>query len=246
LSNAQIIKLTDLANTGLAYTPNVLPPTYRLSADSASVNEGSTAVFNLTTTNVAVGTEISYTLSGVSSSDLTSGTLTGKVSTGVGGVTSINVQIAADVTTEGPETLSIIVQGVIASVLINDTSKSIATPTYTLTPATLSVNEGDIARVFINTTNVAAGTVLQYGVSGVTSTDVIGGLTRLVTVDSLGQAVIIIQTVADQSTEGPETLYVILGNATTSLIINDTSITLVGISDGGGDGGGGGGGGGGG
>ena len=64
--------------------------------------------------------------------------------------------------------------------------------------------------------------------------------------DSLGQAVINIQTVADQLTEGPEAIYITLGTATNSLIINDTSVTLVGISDGGGgDGGGGGGGGGG-
>ena len=241
-ANTQSINLTDLANIGLAYTPHVLPPTYSLSASTASVNEGSTAVFNLTTTNIAVGTEVSYTLSGVSPSDLTSGTLNGKVSIRGGGVTSISVQIAADGTTEVQEALTISAQGATASIVINDTSKGSAAPTYTLTPATLSVNEGELARIYVNTTNVAAGTVLQYGVSGVSSSDVIGGLTRLVTIDSLGQAVINIQTVADQLTEGPEAIYITLGSATNSLIINDTSVTLVGISDGGGDGGGGGGG----
>jgi hypothetical protein len=244
-ANAQSIKLTDLANTGLAYTPYVLPPTYSLSASTASVNEGSTAVFNLTTTNVAVGTEVSYTLSGVGTSDLTSGTLTGKASIGVGGTASISIPIAADGATEGQESLTISAQGATASIVINDTSKSSALPTYTLTPATLSVNEGELARVYVNTTNVAAGTALQYGVSGVSSTDVIGGLTRLVTVDSLGQAFINIQTVADLETEGPETMYITLGTSSTSTIINDTSVALVGVinnGDGGGGGGGGGGG----
>ena len=128
--------------------------------------------------------------------------------------------------------------------MINDTSKSIALQTYTLTPAALSVNEGELARVYVNTTNIAAGTVLQYGVSGVSSTDLIGGLTRQVTVDSLGQAFINIQTIADQLTEGQETMYITLGASTTSFLINDTSVTLVGVVDnGGGDGGGGGGGG---
>ena len=186
--NAQSIKLADLANTGLPYTPYIFPPTYSLSATIASVNEGSTAVFNLTTTNVAVGTEVSYILSGVSPSDLTPGTLTGKVSIGLGGAASISVPIAADGATEGQESLTISAQGATASIAINDTSKSITLPTYTLTPATLSVNEGELARVYVNTTNVAAGTALQYGVTGVSSTDVIGGLTRLVNVDSLGQA----------------------------------------------------------
>jgi hypothetical protein len=244
-ANAQSIKLTDLANTGLAYTPYVLPPTYSLSASTASVNEGSTAVFNLTTTNVAVGTEVSYTLSGISSSDLTSSTLTGKVNIGVGGSASISVPIAADGATEGQESLTISAQGATTSILINDTSKGSAAPTYTLTPATLSLNEGELARIYVNTINVAAGTVLQYGVSGVSSNDVIGGLTRLVTVDSLGQAFINIQTVADLETEGPEIMYITLGTSSTSLIINDTSVTLVGVIDnGGGDGGDGGGGGG--
>ena len=134
LSNIKNIKLSDLANTGLAYTPNVLPPTYSLSAASASVNEGSTAVFNLTTTNVAVGTEVSYTISGISSSDLTLGTLTGKVSVGVGGTASIGIPIASDGATEGQESLSISAQGATASIVINDTSKGSAAPTYTLTP----------------------------------------------------------------------------------------------------------------
>ena len=245
-ANAQSIKLTDLANTGLAYTPYVLPPTYSLSASTASVNEGSTAVFNLTTTNVAVGAEVSYTISGVSPADLTTG-ITGKVTVGAGGAASISVPIAADGVTEGQETLTVNAQGASAAMVINDTSKGSAAPTYTLTPATLSVNEGELARVYVNTTNVAAGTMLQYGVSGVSSTDLIGDLTRQVSVDSLGQALINIQTIADQTTEGPETMYITLGTSTTSFIINDTSVTLVGVIDnGGGDGGGAGAGGGGG
>jgi hypothetical protein len=228
-SNIKNIKLSDLENTGLAYTPHVPAPSYTLNAAAPTVNEGSTAVFNLTTTNVAVGTQVSYTLSGISPSDLTSGTLTGKASTGVGGTASISIPIAADGATEGQESLTISAQGATASIVINDTSKSIALPTYTLTPATLSVNEGELARVYVNTTNVATGTVLQYGVTGVSSTDVIGGLTRLVNVDSLGQAFINIQTIADQITEGPETMYIALGTSTTSIIVNDTSITLVGV-----------------
>jgi hypothetical protein len=52
------------------------------------------------------------------------------------------------------------------------------------------------------------------------------------------------------TTEGPETMYITLGTSTTSFIVNDTSVTLVGVidngggDDGGGDGGGGGAGGG--
>jgi hypothetical protein len=225
-----------------------LVPSYKLTAASATVNEGALATFTLSTTNVVSGTSIAYTISGVSAADLTGGVLTGSAVVNSSGEATISIPIAADTLTEGNETLTITAQSGTASVTILDTSKTaVVIPTYTLTPATLSVNEGELARVYVNTTNVAAGTVLQYGVSGVSSTDLIGDLIRLVTVDSLGQAFININTVADQLTEGPETMYITLGTSTTSLIINDTSVTLVGIPEsGGGDGGGGGGGGGGG
>ena len=245
-ANTQSIKLTDILKNGLAFTPYVLPATYNISATSPSVNEGLNAVFNLTTSNVSIGTEVAYTLSGINPSDVTTGLLTGKSIVGTGGFATISIPISSDGLTEGQETLTISVQGATASTAINDTSKSNATPTYALTPATTTINEGVLAQVYVSTTNVAAGTSLQFGISGVgiTQGDVLEGLSRLVTVDSTGKAVININTVADQLTEGPETIYITLGTATTSFIINDTSVTLVGVPDnGGGDGGGGGGGG---
>jgi uncharacterized delta-60 repeat protein len=249
--NAQSIKLTDIANTGLAYKPHVLPATYSLSATSSSVNEGSNAVFNLKTSNVNVGTEVSYTLSGINFSDTAAGSLTGKVIVGTGGLSTISIPISVDGATEGQETLTINVQGATASVFINDTSKGSAIPTYTLTPVSLSANEGELAQVYVNTKNVTAGTILQFDISGVgiTQGDVFEGLSRFVTVtpswELIGRGLININTVADQLTEGPETMFITLGGSTTSIIINDTSVTLVGVPDnGGGDGGGGGGGGG--
>ena len=244
-ANAQSIKLTDLANTGLAYTPYVLTPTYSLSASSASVNEGSTAVFNLTTTNVAVGAEVSYTISGVSPADLTAG-ITGKVIVGAGGAASISVPIAADGVTEGQETLTVNAQGATASIVINDTSKSAATPTYSLIAGSSSVDEGASVRIIVNTTNVAPGTSLEYGISGINinTDDLQGGLKGIAVVDSFGMALINLLTLADLTTEGSETMVITMGTSNTQIVINDTSITLVGIPEsGGGDGGGGGGGG---
>ena len=246
--NTQSIKLPDILKAGLAFTPYVLPASYNISATSPSVNEGLNAVFNLITTNVSIGSEVTYTLSGINSSDVTTGLLIGKSNVGTGGLATISIPISSDGVTEGQETLTISVQGATASIVINDTSISNTAPTYTLTPATTSINEGVLAQVYVSTTNVAAGTSLQFGISGVgvTQGDVIEGLSRFVTVDSTGKAVININTVADQLTEGPETMYITLGTSTTSFIINDTSVTLVGVIDnGGGDGGGGGGGGGG-
>ena len=235
-ANSQSIKLPDLGNTGLAYTPHVFLPTYSLSAASSSVNEGSSAVFNLTTTKVAVGTEVSYTLSGVSASDLTAGSLTGKVTIGAGGKASISIPVAMDSVTEGPETLAIKVQDATASIVLNDTSKSAALPTYILAIDSNYVNEGEIARIHVRTTDVASETILEFGISGInlTNSDVLGGLKGVVKVDSLGQAFINLFVNTDETTEGLETMYITIGTAIAQITINDTSVSLVGVIDGGG------------
>ena len=101
-------------------TPAV--PTYGVSATSASINEGSIATFTLSTTNVAAGTAVAYTVSGVSSADVVGGALSGSVNVGSNGQATISVPLAADNLTEGTETLTVTAQGKSASVAINDTS----------------------------------------------------------------------------------------------------------------------------
>ena len=97
-------------------------PTYLLAASRGAVDEGSTATFTLSTTNVAAGTVIAYAISGVSSADVTGGALAGTVTVGTNGQATISIPIAADNLTEGTETLTVTAQGKSASVTINDTS----------------------------------------------------------------------------------------------------------------------------
>ena len=145
--------------------------------------------------------------------------------------------------TEGSETLTVEINGVSASTVILDTSKSAAIPTYLLTAATSSVNEGQLAQVYVATTNVAAGTALDFSITGISRSDVIENLNRQIIVDTDGRALIEINVVADLTTEGPETIYITMDTSVASIFINDTSVALVGVIDnGGGDGGGGGGG----
>ncbi|NDD13642.1 MAG: hypothetical protein EB072_13595, partial [Betaproteobacteria bacterium] len=66
------------ANTTFTHTiVNDDTTTYSITANQSSVNEGSTATFAVTTTNVASGTSLAYTLSGVSALDITGGSLSG-------------------------------------------------------------------------------------------------------------------------------------------------------------------------
>ncbi|NBY28217.1 MAG: hypothetical protein EBQ71_15170, partial [Betaproteobacteria bacterium] len=181
--------------------------TYSLSAASASVDEGSIATFTLSTTSVAAGSSLSYTLSGVSATDITGGALSGTATINTSGTATILVPIAADLTTEGPETLTVTVQSKTASVTINDTSKG--TATYSLSAASASVDEGSIATFNLATTNVAAGTSISYTITGVSAADITGGaLSGVAVVNSSGTATISIPIIADLATEGAETLTV--------------------------------------
>ena len=201
-------------------------PTYSLSSIATSVNEGSTASFTLTTTGVAAGTILNYNLSGISSADIVGGSLTGSVSVGSDGTATIFVPIAADLRSEGPETLSVSIQGTTtaATTVINDTS----VPTsYQLASTTSSVNEGNSASFRLSTTGVAAGTILNYNLSGISSADIVGGsLTGSVSVGGDGTATIFVPIAADLRSEGPETLSVSIQGTTTTAttVINDTSL----------------------
>jgi hypothetical protein len=141
-----------------------------------------------------------------------------------------------DSVTEGPETLAIKLQDATASIVLNDTSKSAALPTYILTTDSNNVNEGEIARIHVRTTDVASETILEFGISGIniTNSDVLGGLKGVVKVDSLGQAFINLLVNTDETTEGLETMYITIATAIAQITINDTSVSLVGVIDGGG------------
>jgi len=208
-------------------TSITLTPTYALVASSASVNEGATATFILSTTNVLAGTQVGYTLSGVSAADIQGGNISGNATVGSNGQATISVELLADKLTEGVETLTVTAGDKTASTTVNDTSTSITlTPTYALVASSASVNEGATATFILSTTNVLAGTQVGYTLSGVSAADIQGGnISGNATVGSNGQATISVELLADKLTEGVETLTVTAGDKTASTTINDTSLT---------------------
>lgn len=109
-------------------------PSYILTAATAAADEGTTATFNLATTNVADGTVVNYTLTGVDAADVNGG-LTGTTTVGADGTATISVELLADATTEGAETLTVTIDGQVAnaSVTVNDTSLTPAAPDFVLT-----------------------------------------------------------------------------------------------------------------
>jgi len=99
------------------------PPAFSVSASAANVNEGSSVTFTLSTTGVANGVIIPYTLSGANITIADSGTniLSGNfvIQNGTG---TVSISPSLDISTEGNEVLQINVMGLTANVTINDTS----------------------------------------------------------------------------------------------------------------------------
>jgi hypothetical protein len=211
------------ASTTVNDTSTTPAPIYAIISSSFSVNEGATATFTLTTTNVASGTSVPYTLSGVSVADITGESLTGSATVNSGGTATIAVPISADLLTEGAETLTVTAGGASASTTVNDTSTTPA-PTYAISSAGTSVNEGSIATFTLTTANVSSGTSVPYTLFGVSTVDITGGLlSGTATVNSNGTATIAVPIAADTLTEGAETLIVTAGGASASTTVNDTS-----------------------
>lgn len=183
-------------------------PKFEVSANVDEVDEGGDVVFTVTTENVKQGTEVAYTISGegIDNTDFVGGQLSGKVTIGPDGKAVIPVSLAKDLTTEGLETLTITIEGASAEVKVNDTSRD-PDATFDLSASTKIVEEGADVVFTLATTRVDPGTVYEYTISGVDEADVVGGqLNGTLTIGPDGKALIPVTLVADNLTEGAETL----------------------------------------
>jgi hypothetical protein len=220
---------------------NAVMVNYTLSCNYSAVNEGGSVIISLATTGVAAGTSVPYTISGVTSADINGASLTGNFVTGT--TDSVTLNITADSSTEGTETLQLALDNGNSSksVTINDTSTTpVSNPTYSIAQShTGSVNEGTNVTFTLNTTDVADGTTLYYTTSysnsnggNTTYEDFTGANAGAVTVNN-NTASFTITITADATTEaGQEYFYGNFGTswswqdyvATSSIIqINDTS-----------------------
>lgn len=99
-------------------------PTYRLYTAYSSVKEGEQVNFTLTTTGLAAGTAVAYTISGVQANDLTSQNLSGVAVIREDGKSDISIGIASDSRVEGTEYLTLTVNGFSAQVAVLDDTKT--------------------------------------------------------------------------------------------------------------------------
>ncbi len=229
-------------------------PSYALTPDKTVYNEGETMSTIVTTSNVALGTNLYFGL------EATSGTLTqsdvsalfgsGTVAAG-GGSTgfSFAINLLEDTTTEGVDKFVIklydqahpftgaTLLATSPEITINDTSTTPGSPTYTLSANTNPIDEGEFLSISVVTTNVTANTTLYWEFSGtnIGSADFDNGvLEGDVVIPASGSQSFGTTIKEDTLTEGNETLAVKLysdsarttqvGN-TLSVTINDTSLS---------------------
>jgi Ca2+-binding RTX toxin-like protein len=213
----------------LATTPYVAPvPTLHVVSNLSSVNEGSTVLFTVATTNVVAGTAYSYSITGVEAADVEGGNLAGTVVIDSEGKAVVAVTLKADALTEGNQTLRFAVDGDAATVTVVDSSTTPPPPVPTLavTANAGSANEGSTVAFTIATTNVAPGTSYDYTITGVNAADVVSGtLTGTVVINSAGQAVVNVALKADALTEGTETLTFHVNDKSVDVTVVDSSLT---------------------
>jgi hypothetical protein len=105
-----------------SFTVDNFTTSYSLSHELATVDEGLSVTFALSTYNIANDVSVPYFITGISENDVITGSLSGEFVTDNTRATT-TIVISADNLTEGPETLTLsLYNGVSASVVINDTS----------------------------------------------------------------------------------------------------------------------------
>lgn len=189
-----------------------------LNSNSATVNEGSSVTFSIPTTGYPDGTTFPYTITGISSSDITQ-SLTGNMTVS-SNVASITIDVVSDGTTEGNEAMTFTADGQSVGVTILDTSGA---PTYSLSRNYSSRNEGQIVTFTMTTTNIADGTTIAYSVTGIDAADLSSGsLTGNFTINSNSGSVSF-TFAADQTTEGDETMTLTSQGQSLTCTVVDTS-----------------------
>ena len=199
---------------------------YILTTNDSTVNEGSSVTISLATTGVSNGTNVPYTISGVSTSDISLGSLTGNFTVS-SGAASLTFTVLNDATSEGAETLTLSLNNGQASVDI-DIADSSLSPGFSVSASSNSVDEGSTVTFTLNGTNVNPGT-FGYTITGINQSDIsAGALAGTITTQgdySQSSGTTSITLANDAATEGQETITFTAEGKSVQVAVNDTSAT---------------------
>lgn len=201
--------------------------TYAITPASSEINEGSSLTFTVTTTDVANGTTLYWTVSRPEDFEVSSGSFTINSNSG-----SFAVTPTEDDITEGPETFtaSIRLGGVDGAILATSSIVTINDTTYSITPTANNVDEGNGLVFNVSTQGVPDGTTLYWTVSR--PEDFFAGSGNFIINSNSGSFVVV--PTQDATTEGAETFTASVRTGSVegtvratsgTITINDTSLT---------------------
>ena len=202
-------------------------PTYTLTPEASTVDEGASLTFNVGGTNIG-NTTLYWTIEdNLGDWATTSGTVSVELSSG-----SFSITPTADATTEGSETFTVALRvgstsGTVlatsGTITITDTSLT-PEPTYTLTPAANNVDEGSSLEFTVGGTNITNGT--YYWTVETSAGDFTTNTGEVSVTDNSGSFTV--TPTEDSTTEGLETFTVALrsGSVSGSILQTSESITI--------------------
>lgn len=220
-----------------------LTPIYNFGTIPTSINEGSSAQFNVQTSHVSSGTTLYWTILHDTTTNSDFSAINGNFQINVSGNGAFVVAPSADSTTEGNERFRVeirtsgiggTVRATSGYVTINDTSLS---PTYAFGTIPTSINEGSSGTFNVTTTNVPSGTTLYWTVKNFTTADADFSAIRGTFSINNNAGSFSVSPTADRATEGTQsfqveirtTSYTGTVRTTSALVnINDTSLTAPG------------------
>ena len=220
-----------------------LGPTYSITPEVSSINEGSRFKTNVSTTGVTEGTRLYWTISGtgIDANDFSAGALKGSRLVKSDGSITFAHTLANDLTTEGSETLEIKLfsdwarttqVGDTATVTINDTS--IQQKSY-YSIGDVQGYEGDTLYALISRTgNIDIAHSLSLSASNGTAFsgfDFVAPSSTLSFAAGESSKLVAIRTIEDSLVESDETFSLSLSGISSGAVISDGSATLTILND---------------
>ena len=210
-------------------------PTYSISPNVTSINEGQTVTYTITTTNVTNGAVLYWTNGGTTNAnDFSDGINSDQITINNNTATVVRT-LKNDLITEGNETIIFQLRtgstsgAILASastVTVNDTSIA-PLPTYIISPNVTSLNEGQTVTYTITTTNVTNGTILNWANIGNTNANDFSDGINLGTITINNNTATIIRTLKnDLVTEGTETVILELRTSAGQLLATSSTVTV--------------------
>jgi hypothetical protein len=224
------------ADTVTVNDTSLTQTSYNITQNTTSVNEGSSVIFTVTTTNVTTGTTLYWTTASttISSTDFTPNETAGSFTIN-NNTATITRSITADLLTEGVESFQLVIKTGSTSgtpvatssvITINDVSLTPPpTPTYTVTPVTSNVNEGSSLTFNVAGTNIVDGTYYWTINNSTTSNTDFSTLSGSFAIAS-NVGSFTVTPVSDSSTEGSEVFTVTVRTSSTNGTVVATSSTV--------------------